>query len=161
MISSVLKKSCSIQFPILLFLSALSFQACKSSGKAQSSASGRVYEVTNRIQQARQDSLLLERYAAKLGSDYQTLKPSLLLYKFIDQKMGTPCSEQPGKNATNDALFAQQLYKEAYNRKIPGSYQELYNSKLINKFSGKSYIIEGDLLFFEENKKRPSIGTAQ
>ena len=153
MISSFFRKGYSIQFPLLLFLSALSFQACKSSGTTQSSASGREYEITDRMQQAREDSLLLERYAAKLDTDYRTIKPWLSLYKFIDKKMDTPCSEQTSPNSTNDVELAQQLFKKVYNRKVPGSYKELYNTNLISRFSSTSELAEGDLLFFEENKE--------
>ena len=135
----------------LILICTLSFYACKSSGAVQSSAPGREYEVVDHSQQARQDSLLLERFAQRLNTESRVIRPSLSLYKFIDQKLNIPCSDQPGGGTTNDVKFARQLFETVYNRKIPGSYDELYTTNLVAKFSATSYLAEGDLLFFEEN----------
>lgn len=132
---------------IATFLIALS---CKSTGTSQRPASGNEYEITDREEKARQDSLILEKYAAKLEVDPQKVKSSFGLYQFIDGQMNTPCSERAGENTTTNLKLAEQLYKKVYNRKIPVSYSELYNSNLIAKFSSASYLAEGDLLFFEE-----------
>ena len=151
--SHFLRKNYLLKLSVFIVISILFSQACKSSGATQTSSSGREYEVTNRVQEARQDSLLLERYAAKLDTDYQTIKSWLPLYKFIDQKMDTPCSEQANPNSTNDVKLAQQLFQNVYNRKIPGTYQELYKTNMISRFSSTSELTEGDLLFLEENKE--------
>lgn len=150
MVSSVLNKNHIIQLLALIFTLILFIQSCGSSETAQNSSSARVYEVADQEQEADQDSLLLAKYAQKLYVEPKTIEPSITLYKFIDKNLKIPCSKQTGKNTTNDIALAQQLFNAVYNRKIPGSYEELLNTNLIDKFSDTSYLTEGDLMFFEE-----------
>lgn len=150
MIFSIFKKSYLIQYFVLFFLTILFIESCSSSEPVQSSSSGREYEVTDQAQEAKKDSLLLKKYAHELYIEPQMIESSITLYKFIDEKINIPCSNQAGSNTTNDVKLAQQLFNKAYNRKIPGTYEELYNTNLIDKFSDPSHLAEGDLMFFEE-----------
>lgn len=133
----------------LLLIASLSFQACSSSGSAQRPAAGSEYEITDREKIEREDSLLVNKYASILDTDYSTIKQSFTLYKFIDQQINTPCSDTPGENTTNYGELTQQIFEHVYNRKVPATYDELKDSQLIPKFSDRSYLAEGDLIFFE------------
>jgi cell wall-associated NlpC family hydrolase len=150
MTSSILNKYPSIQFLAFILTPILFIQSCGSSETAQNQSSARAYEVADQEKEADQDSLLLAKYSQKLYIEPQTIEPSITLYKFIDKNIKTPCSEQTGENTTNDVALAQRLFNAVYNRKIPGSYEELFSTNLIEKFSNTSHLTEGDLMFFEE-----------
>jgi hypothetical protein len=125
-------------------------------GSTQRPAAGNEYEVTDRVENARRDSMMTEKYSDKLEVDTKNIKSSFGLYQFIDGQINTPCSESAGESTTSSVKLAQELYKEVYERKIPASYSELYNSNLVAKFSATTYLAEGDLLFFEEKPEAAS-----
>jgi len=139
----------------------LSVQSCSSSDSARRPAAGGIYEVTDREKIQRRDSLLVDKYASILETDPSFIEDSFSLYQFIDQQLNTPCSDTPGKNQTNDVQLTQQIFEQVYHRKIPASYRELKESRLIPKFSARSYLAEGDLIFFEHTPDNSSTGKQQ
>lgn len=133
----------------LLLVIFLSFQACRSSGTAQRPATGNEYVVTDTEKIERRDSLLVTKYASILDTDPSLIEQSFVLYQFIDQQLNTPCSETPDDNTISDGELIQQIVDRVYGRKIPAAYDDLKKSQLIPKFSSRSYLAEGDLIFFE------------
>lgn len=133
----------------LLWMVFFLFQACSSSGTTQRPAAGSEYEVTDIEKIKRRDSLLVKKYAAILGTNQSLIKQSFALYKFIDQQLNTPCSDSPGDHMTSEGQLTQRIFDQVYHRKVPATYEGLKKSQLIPKFSAKSYLAEGDLIFFE------------
>jgi hypothetical protein len=133
----------------LLCLFMCAYSACRSAGALQSPSSVNtgLYDETRR-----RDSLLARKYAAMLHTTPAMISSSLPLYRYIDRYLNTPFSKTPSDRTLNDVLLVQRLYDEVYHKKTPGTYQELYQSKLIPKFTDTAYLAEGDLLFFEEKK---------
>lgn len=135
-------------------------QACSTSGGAQRQSSGQEYEVTDLEKAQKQDSLLVEKYASILNTPTEEIRQSFALYEFIDQQVSTPCTATQGKNTTSDVQLTQYIFEQVYNRKVPASYEELKQSQLLPKFSDRSYLAEGDLIFFEEEVENQSQGTS-
>lgn len=133
----------------LLLVIFLSFQACRSPGGARRSPAGSEYEVADPAKIERRDSLLVRKYASLLDIDPSLIEQSLALYQFIDQQLNTPCSDTPGDQATSDEELTRQIFDRVYDRKVPATYEDLKKSRLIPKFSARSYLAEGDLIFFE------------
>lgn len=142
----------------LLLIIFSSFQACQSSESARRGAAGGEYEVTDRDKIERQDSLLVKKHASILDTDQSTIKQSFALYKFIDQQLNTPCSDTPDENTTSDGQLVHQIFDQVYNRKVPATHDELKESPLIPKFSARSYLAEGDLIFFANEADSSSSG---
>lgn len=132
---------------LCLFLCACT--ACRSAGALQSPAvvTSGLYE-----ENRRKDSMLVRKYAGLLHTTPAVITNSLPLYRYIDRYLNTPFSKTPSERTLNDVLLVQRLYEEVYHRKTPGTYDELFQSKLIPKFTDTTYLAEGDLLFFEEKK---------
>lgn len=133
----------------LLSMIFFSFQACSSSRNTQRPAAGSEYEITDQEKIERRNSLLVKKYASILDINQSLIKQSFALYKFIDQQLNTPCSDTPGDHVTSDGQLTQRIFNQVYHRKIPATYDDLRTSQLIPKFSAKSYLAEGDLIFFE------------
>lgn len=134
----------------LLLIIFLSFQACSSAGRVQRPSNGSEYQVTDPVEIKRRDSLIVEKYASVLDTDPSLIEQSFTLYQFIEQQLNTPCSGTPGDHATSDGELTRQIFNRVYDRKIPATYDDLRKSPLIPKFSSRSYLAEGDLIFFEE-----------
>lgn len=87
-----------------------------------------------------------------LDTDPSLIEQSFTLYQFIEQQLNTPCRDTPGDQETSDGELTQQIFNRVYDRKIPATYEDLRTSPLIPKFSARSYLAEGDLIFFEEEE---------
>lgn len=121
--------------------------ACRSAGAIQQPVTANLYEETRR-----KDSALVVRYAGALNTPPVMIRSSLPLYRYLDRHMNTPFSKTPSEKTLNDVLLVQKLYDEVYHKKTPDNYDELYQSKLIPKFTDTTFLAEGDLLFFEEGR---------
>ncbi len=91
---------------------------------------------------------------------YKTLRLSYLLetpvdylitnklYKVVDDWLNLPY--QPSSDVgIEDGKLVKEIYNKVYNYKIPGTYNELVYNKVFSLFTGKSFLEEGDLVFFE------------
>ena len=84
------------------------------------------------------------KYAKILNVSIENLSNNTL-YTFIDQSIN-----EPNEPLKSNISFLNQLYPTAYNLNIETSIMLLYESEYTEKFNGKEYLTEGDLLFFNE-----------
>ncbi|MGJ8667124.1 MAG: NlpC/P60 family protein [Patiriisocius sp.] len=88
------------------------------------------------------------KYGAIIGKTPQEIT-NIELYTFIDDWMGTPY-KMGGANTDgiDCSSFAQRLFTAVYGMYIERTAQKQFDSKYTDKFKGKEYLREGDLLFF-------------
>lgn len=98
---------------------------------------------------------LKEKYAISL----RVLPVEITNYKFygiIDEWIGTKYAKKGmNKDSLNIASFAQILYQDVYDVSFPPTALGIFNSKDIDLFTGRSYLEEGDIIFFRYNKDLP------
>ncbi len=101
--------------------------------------------------------LLKEKYAIILNISPKEIN-DYSFYGFIDQWLGTPYTTQKtmSKDGLNMVAFTQALYNQVYKIKLPAvSAAEIFTSPLVEKFTGRSFLEEGDIIFFRYNKDLP------
>lgn len=91
---------------------------------------------------------LVSKYAQLLG--VSTLEiTNLELYNFIEDWIGTPYLLGGETSEGIDcSSFSQRLYTTVFDLYIERTAQKQHDSKLTDKFQGKEYLHEGDLIFF-------------
>lgn len=101
--------------------------------------------------------LLKEKYAIILNVTPKEID-NYSFYGFIDEWLNTPYSSEKSmsKKGLNMVPFTQALYNQVYKVKLPAaSAAEIFTSPLIEKFTGRAFLEEGDLIFFRYNKDLP------
>ena len=94
-------------------------------------------------------SPLQEKYAAILGVTPEEIT-NFKLYEFIDEWMGTPyLMGGANKEGIDCSSFSQRLFTSVFGLYIERTAEKQFNSKYSDKFTDKSFLIEGDLLFFK------------
>ncbi|MDO6597322.1 C40 family peptidase [Oceanihabitans sp. 2_MG-2023] len=95
------------------------------------------------------------KYGAKLDVTPETIS-NTKLYDFIEAWEGTKyILGGENKEGIDCSSFSQRLYNSVYDVHIERTAQKQFDSKLTDKFLGKEFLREGDLLFFKgfgENK---------
>lgn len=87
-------------------------------------------------------------YAKILNTKPDSLN-NVKLYEFIDQWMHTKyLLGGETKEGIDCSSFSQLLYMEVYDKYIERTAHKQFESEYINKFRGKEFLEEGDLLFF-------------
>lgn len=137
----------------LLFIALILLQSCKSTSSSQRSQGEVGYAATDLAAARERDSVLVEKYSLSLGTSPELIRRSMPLYTFIDSCMDIPYSKTPGENSMDDVMLVRKIYEKVYQRKMPGSFDEMMSSRLIPKFSDKSYLSEGDLVFFRKRRE--------
>ena len=99
---------------------------------------------------------VISRYALLLNTDKKKVN-NQKLYSFIDEWYGTPYKfGGSDKNGIDCSGFANKFYDEVYDKKIPRTVNDIYNSS--NELN-KNELKEGDFIFFKiESKKVSHIG---
>ncbi|MDN3672780.1 NlpC/P60 family protein [Flavobacterium branchiarum] len=78
------------------------------------------------------------------------------LYAYIDPWVNTPYKEKSfSKKGIDCAYFLQSLYSDVYNVMLPKNPAGMWKSKAIQIFTGRSFLAEGDLIFFRYDKDHP------
>lgn len=78
------------------------------------------------------------------------------LYSYIDLWINTPYKEKSFSNKGIDcSYFLQSLYSDVYQITLPKDPSGMWKSKSIQIFTGRSFLTEGDLVFFRYNKDNP------
>ncbi len=104
-------------------------------------------------QVSRNNDGLKEKYARSLGVDAKDIQ-NIALYQFIDEWYGVPYKFGGTTKAGADCSgFVGQLYDTVYRKSLPRSTNEI--DKACSNVS-KSSLKEGDLVFFDINKKKVS-----
>ncbi|MCW3162380.1 C40 family peptidase [Chryseobacterium oryctis] len=79
------------------------------------------------------------------------------LYSYIDKWLGTPYKSQKlEENVGVDcSYFVQALYSDVFNITFPKTSDGIFRSKSIQLFTGRTFLKEGDILFFRYDKFHP------
>ena len=78
------------------------------------------------------------------------------LYSYIDPWINTPYKEKSfSKTGIDCAYFLQSLYSDVYQVTLPKDPAGMWKSKSIQIFTGRSFLAEGDLVFFRYDKDHP------
>lgn len=100
---------------------------------------------------------LKEKYAIILNvspgevNDYE-------FYGFVDDWLNTPhtTEKKMDKQGANMVSFTQALYNQVYKVKLPAaSAAEIFTAPQLEKFTGRGFLEEGDLIFFRYSKDLP------
>lgn len=79
------------------------------------------------------------------------------LYAFIDEWIGTPYKEKTleKQEGADASYFIQALFSEVYETTFPKTPDGIFRSKDLQLFTGRTYLKEGDILFFRYDKFKP------
>jgi lipoprotein Spr len=78
------------------------------------------------------------------------------LYAYIDPWINTPYKEKSfSKKGIDCAYLLQSLYSDVYKVILPKDPSGMWKSKSIQIFTGRSFLAEGDLIFFRYDKDHP------
>jgi hypothetical protein len=98
---------------------------------------------------------LKEKYSIVLGVIPNKIT-NYKLYSYIDPWVNTPYKEKSFSKAGVDcSYFVQSLYSEVYKVTLPKDPAGMWKSKSIQIFTGRSFLAEGDLIFFRYDKDHP------
>jgi len=98
---------------------------------------------------------LKEKYSIVLGVMPNKIT-NYKLYSYIDPWMNTPYQEKSFSNKGIDcSYFLQSLYSDVYKVTLPKDPAGMWKSKSIQIFTGRSFLAEGDLVFFRYDKDHP------
>ena len=79
------------------------------------------------------------------------------LYSYIDEWLGTPYKKQmlEKQSGVEMSYFVQALYSDVYGETFPKTPDGIFRSKAIQLFTGRTFLKEGDILFFRYDKFHP------
>ncbi|MDP9956371.1 hypothetical protein J2X97_002008 [Epilithonimonas hungarica] len=79
------------------------------------------------------------------------------LYSYIDRWIGTPYKKQSleEKKGVDCSYFVQSLYSDVYGETFQKTPDGIFRSKAIQLFTGRTFLKEGDILFFRYDKTHP------
>lgn len=79
------------------------------------------------------------------------------LYSYIDRWIGTPYKKQTleEKSGVDCSYFVQSLYSDVYGETFQKTPDGIFRSKSIQLFTGRTFLKEGDILFFRYDKTHP------
>lgn len=79
------------------------------------------------------------------------------LYSYIDRWIGTPYKKQSleEKKGVDCSYFVQSLYSDVYGETFQKTPDGIFRSKAIQLFTGRTFLKEGDILFFRYDKMHP------
>lgn len=96
-----------------------------------------------------------EKYSIVLG-----VMPSKIsnykLYSYIDQWIDTPYKEKSfSKDGIDCSYFIQSLFSSVFKVTLPKDPAGMFRSKSLQLFTGRTFLEEGDLVFFRYDKDHP------
>jgi murein DD-endopeptidase / murein LD-carboxypeptidase len=78
------------------------------------------------------------------------------LYSYFDPWINTPYKEKSfSKKGIDCSYLLQSLYSDVYNITLPKDPAGMWKSKSIQIFTGRTFLAEGDLVFFRYDKDHP------
>ena len=99
--------------------------------------------------------VLKEKYSIVLAVMPNKIR-NYKLYSYIDPWINTPYKEKSfSKTGIDCAYFLQSLYSDVYQVTLPKDPAGMWKSKSIQIFTGRSFLAEGDLVFFRYDKDHP------
>lgn len=99
--------------------------------------------------------VLKEKYSIVLAVMPNKIR-NYRLYSYIDPWINTPYKEKSfSKTGIDCSYFLQSLYSDVYQVTLPKDPAGMWKSKSIQIFTGRSFLAEGDLVFFRYDKDHP------
>ncbi len=96
-----------------------------------------------------------EKYSIVLGV-IPTKITNYPLYSYIDEWINTPYKEKSfSKEGIDCSYFLQSLYSSVYKVTLPKDPAGMFRSKSLQLFTGRTFLQEGDLVFFRYDKDNP------
>jgi len=79
------------------------------------------------------------------------------LYAYVDRWIGTPYKKQTleEKAGVDCSYFVQSLYSDVYGETFQKTPDGIFRSKSLQLFTGRTFLKEGDILFFRYDKTHP------
>ena len=79
------------------------------------------------------------------------------LYSYLDEWIGTPYKKQMLEKqvGVEASYFIQALYSDIYKETFPKTPDGIFRSKSIQLFTGRTFLKEGDIVFFRYDKFHP------
>ncbi|WP_312902099.1 C40 family peptidase [Chryseobacterium taichungense] len=79
------------------------------------------------------------------------------LYSYIDPWLGTPYKKQSleKQKGVDASYFVQALFSDVYGETFPKTPDGIFRSKALQLFTGRSFLKEGDIIFFRYDKYHP------
>ena len=79
------------------------------------------------------------------------------LYSYLDEWIGTPYKQQMLEKqvGVEASYFVQALYSDIYKETFPKTPDGIFRSKALQLFTGRTFLKEGDILFFRYDKFHP------
>lgn len=79
------------------------------------------------------------------------------LYSYIDEWLGTPYKKQmlEKQSGVEMSYFVQALFSDVYGETFQKTPDGIFRSKAIQLFTGRTFLKEGDILFFRYDKFHP------
>ena len=79
------------------------------------------------------------------------------LYSYLDEWIGTPYKKQTLEKqvGVEASYFVQALYSDIYKETFPKTPDGIFRSKSIQLFTGRTFLKEGDIVFFRYDKFHP------
>lgn len=133
-----------------------SLEALKKQFKMEESGLTNQTVVNDNSENLSDDILILkEKYSIVLGVIPNKIT-NYKLYSYIDPWINTPYKEKSFSNIGIDcSYFVQSLYSDVYKVTLPKDPAGMWKSKEIQIFTGRSFLAEGDLVFFRYDKDHP------
>ncbi len=99
---------------------------------------------------------LKEKYAVLFGVMPKEIK-NYDFYAYIDPWLGTPYRKQSLElqKAVDCSYFVQALYSDVFQETFPKTPDGIFRSKALQLFTGRTFLQEGDLIFFRYDKHKP------
>ena len=137
-----------ILFRFILLIAVVTQVSCSRNKRAVKKKSKHKTEITHS-----NSSSIKSKYASALGVSSNNIA-NITLYEFIDDWYGVPYKYGgTSKSGADCSGFIGQLYSNVYHKSLPRTTKEI--DEACSKVS-KSSLSEGDLVFFDINKKKSS-----
>lgn len=131
------------------------FATAKSNEKEETSS---VYsEVDDNPQGLNDDTLRIkEKYSIIMEVMPKEIR-DYKLYSYLDEWIGTPYKQQMLEKqvGVEASYFIQALYSDIYKETFPKTPDGIFRSKSLQLFTGRTFLKEGDILFFRYDKFHP------
>lgn len=103
-----------------------------------------------------EDLKIKEKYSIIMGIMPREIT-NYKLYSYIDKWIGTPYKKQSAveKIGVDCTYFIPLLFNDVYGETLSQIPEKIFQSKSIQLFTGRTFLQEGDILFFRYNKFRP------
>lgn len=129
----------------------------ESSREYKKSSDSRYSNVKDNPQRLSDDILKIkEKYSIILEVMPEEIR-NYQLYSFVDEWLGTPYRKQSfeKQKAVDGSYFVQALFSDVYGQTFPKTPDGIFRSRELQLFTGRTFLKEGDIIFFRYDKYHP------